>query len=178
MKKTITLEPLSAEDREQFILDNQLAFKYGALEEFGKRDNHIDCDGEVISRRMIESSIDADGGKAYRIMLDGKKVGGVVLNIDTKTYHNHLELLFVLPEEHGKGIGFEAWCAVEELYPKTRIWETYTPYFEKRNIHFYINKCGFHAVEFFCESHKDKNAPDINDAEGPDEMFRFIKIMK
>lgn len=108
MKKTITLEPLSAEDREQFILDNQSAFKYGALEEFGKRDNHIDCDGEVISRRMIESSIDADGGKAYRIMLDGKKVGGVVLNIDTKTYHNHLELLFVLPEEHGKGIGFEA----------------------------------------------------------------------
>ncbi len=31
----ITLAPLSQDDREQFILDNQEAFNYGALEEFG-----------------------------------------------------------------------------------------------------------------------------------------------
>ena len=30
----ITLVPLTGEDREQFILDNQRAFKYGAMEEF------------------------------------------------------------------------------------------------------------------------------------------------
>lgn len=35
----ITLEPLKIEDREQFIKDNQEAFNYGALEEFGRRDD-------------------------------------------------------------------------------------------------------------------------------------------
>ena len=43
MKNTnVTLVPLTEGDREQFILDNQWSFKYGALQEFGKRDNHID----------------------------------------------------------------------------------------------------------------------------------------
>ena len=59
MKHTkVTLVPLTADDREQFILDNQCSFKYGALEEFGERDDHIDGDGEIISRRTIERCID------------------------------------------------------------------------------------------------------------------------
>ena len=61
----ITLTPLAEEDREQFILDNQRAFKYGAMEEFGERDNHFEEDGEIISRKTIEDSIDS--GVAYRI---------------------------------------------------------------------------------------------------------------
>ena len=36
----IELRPLEADDREQFIKDNQEAFKYGAMEEFGMRDDH------------------------------------------------------------------------------------------------------------------------------------------
>ena len=35
----VTLAPLEAGDREQFILDNQESFKYGAIEEFGLRDD-------------------------------------------------------------------------------------------------------------------------------------------
>ena len=177
----VILEPLEKDDREQFILDNQWAFKYGALVEFGKRDDHIDEDGEIISRETIEKSIDAPENEAYRVVLDGKKVGGVVLKIDKEGHHNHLELLFVLPEEHGKGIGFAAWQAVEMLHPETKVWETCTPYFEKRNIHFYVNKCGFHIDEFWCEYFKpthempDEDEPNLD--EGPDEMFRFIKIM-
>ena len=53
----ITLTRLTDDDREQFILDNQRAFKYGAMEEFGMRDNHLEEDGEIISRRTIENSI-------------------------------------------------------------------------------------------------------------------------
>ena len=54
MKNTkVTLVPLAEEDREQFILDNQWAFKHGALLEFGERDDHIDDDGEIISRKTI-----------------------------------------------------------------------------------------------------------------------------
>ncbi len=184
MKKNtkITLVPLTTEDREQFILDNQRAFKYGAMEEFGMRDDHCDQDGEIISRTTIERSIDAPESEAYRIIFEGRKVGGVVLKIDKNTNHNELELLFVSPEEHSKGIGYAAWLAVEAIHPETKVWEVFTPYFEKRNIHFYINKCGFHAVEFFCKLHPGQNMPEEDDCfdqnEGPDEMLRFEKVMK
>ena len=36
----VELIPLKEQDRNQFILDNQEAFNYGALEEFGRRDDH------------------------------------------------------------------------------------------------------------------------------------------
>lgn len=39
----VQLVPLEASDREQFIKDNQEAFNYGALEEFGRRDDHFEC---------------------------------------------------------------------------------------------------------------------------------------
>lgn len=41
----IKLSGLEASDREQFILDNQEAFNYGALEEFGRRDDHFEEEG-------------------------------------------------------------------------------------------------------------------------------------
>ena len=183
MKLTkVKLEPFKENDREQFILDNQWAFKYGALVEFGERDDHIDCDGEIISRTTIEHSIDAPNNATYRIVADGKNVGGIILEIDKETNRNSLEILFVLPSEHSKGIGYGAWKEVEKLYPETRIWKTCTPYFDKRNIHFYVNKCGFQIDQFWCEYFRpncetpENTENDQN--EGPDEMFRFIKIMK
>ena len=183
MKHTkVTLVPLTADDREQFILDNQWAFKHGALMEFGERDDHIDGDGEIISRKTIERCIDAPDSETYRIVVEGKRVGGVILKIDKETNHNELEILFVVPDAHGKGIGYGAWQAVEGLHPETVVWETCTPYFEKRNIHFYVNKCGFQIDQFWCEYFQpDHKAPDDEERdpdEGPDEMFRFVKIMK
>lgn len=180
MKNTkVTLVPLTNDDREQFILDNQWAFKYGALEEFGERDNHIDDDGEIISRKTIERCIDDPTTETYRIVVDGKNVGGVILKIDKETHQNELEILFTLPDEHSKGIGYGAWQAVEELHPETTVWKTCTPYFDKRNIHFYVNKCGFQIDEFWCEYFKPSyDIPDDNSNDGPDEMFHFIKIMK
>ena len=50
----IRLVPLEQDDREQFILDNQEAFNYGALEEFGMRDDHLEEDGQIISRETME----------------------------------------------------------------------------------------------------------------------------
>lgn len=178
---TITLTALTADDREQFIVDNQRAFKYGAMEEFGKRDAHFEEDGEIISRRTIENCIDK--GAAYRIREDGRIVGGLVLTIDEDTQHNHLDLLFVNPTAHSKGVGTAAWKEIERLYPETKVWETCTPYFETRNIHFYVNKCGFHIVEFFNSHHPDPHDPETgeeNSYEGEefDGMFRFEKQMK
>ena len=48
----IILTPLAPDDREQFISDNQEAFNYGALEEFGRRDDHFEEEGEIISREQ------------------------------------------------------------------------------------------------------------------------------
>ena len=84
----VKLVPLTADDREQFILDNQEAFNYGALEEFGRRDDHFEED-------------------------------------------------------------------------------------------FYVNRCGFHIVEFYNKYHPDPNDPDGEhmdlDDQFPDGMFRFEK---
>ncbi len=173
----VSLCPLALEDREQFIRDNQDAFNYGALEEFGRRDDHFEKDNEIISHETIKHCI--DHGEAYRIMVGDNKVGGVVIKVDGE--QGELELLFVSPKEHSKGIGFAAWCAVEKLHPEVKIWETITPYFEKRNIHFYVNRCGFHIVEFFNRYHHDPNNPDAGkelDNQFPDGMFRFKKIVK
>lgn len=49
------------------------------------------------------------------------------------------------------------WNAIETLYPETILWETHTPCFEKRNVHFYVNKCGFHIVEYINKYHKDSD---------------------
>ena len=170
----IKLLALTSDDREQFILDNQEAFNYGALEEFGLRDDHFEEEGEIISRDTIEQSI--DHGEAYRIILDDQPVGGVIIKVDGD--RGDLEILFVSPRVHSKGIGYAAWCAIERLHPEVKVWETVTPYFEKRNIHFYVNRCGFHIVEFFNSHHPDPNNPDRGaemDEQFPEGMFRFEK---
>ncbi len=66
-----------------------------------------------------------------------------------------------------KAVGKFIWSTIESLYPMTKIWETVTPYFEKRNIHFYVNVCHFHIVEYFGAFNK-----------ADDEMFRFQKKME
>ncbi|KAL6612507.1 hypothetical protein LY90DRAFT_697594 [Neocallimastix californiae] len=179
----VSLVPLQPEDREQFITDNQEAFNYGALEEFGKRDDHLNNEGQIISRKTIERSIDHPHSETYRILYKDQKVGGVVIRIDKETLRGELELLFTSPKIHNKGCGYTAWCLIERLHPEIKVWETITPYFEKRNIHFYVNRCGFHIVEFINEFHQAKYSPEEEEMfeeephEGPEEMFRFEKIM-
>ena len=163
----ITLVPLESDDREQFILDNQRAFKYGAQEEFGMRDDRVEEGEEVISRKTIERCI------------DGNVVGSLILQIDQENAKGELEILFVHPDAHSKGIGQAAWKAVETMHPEIRVWETMTPYFEKRNIHFYVNRLGFHIVEFWNKYQHGPAVPeDIEENwSEDDEMFRFQKIM-
>lgn len=172
--KKVGLEPLKADDKERFILDNQEAFRYGATEEFGMRDDHFEEEGEIISCATIEKAISE--GEAYRILCDGEVVGGAVVRVNGDK--GDLDLLFVSLHIHSKGIGYAAWCEIEQMYPQVSVWETVTPYFEKRNIHFYVNRCGFHIVEFFNSHHPDPNDPDTQaDNLMNDGMFRFEKRM-
>ena len=173
------LSPLEKEDREQFIKDNQRAFKYGALEEFGKKNEHFEEGEEIISRKTIEKSIDGKNAETYRIIQKGEKIGGVVLKIEKDKKKGELVLFFVNPENHSKGVGYSAWMEVEKMHPENEIWETNTPYFEKRNIHFYVNKCGFHIVEFYHKYHPSPhNLSENNENEEEEGTFRFQKIIK
>ena len=76
----VNLLPLDESDCDQFILDTQEAFNYGAMEEFGRRDDHFEEDEQIISRETIENSI--DNGEAYRIVADGMTVGGVIIRVE------------------------------------------------------------------------------------------------
>lgn len=167
----MTVELVPTIDRENFIVNIQAAFKKAVVEEFG------DDGKEVIPREDVEKSFAEEGAEIFDIISDGKIVGGTVLKINRATNHNELLLLYVNVNCHGKGIGSAAWQAIEKLYPNTKIWETATPYFEKRNLHFYINKCGFHAVEFYNPHHKDPHEIE-EDFPGGEYFFRFEKVMK
>lgn len=172
-EKSMTFEliPLCEEHKKRFKTDMQLAFQQGAVSKFGEITEEILPEGD------IDNSLNADGAAAYEAILDGTPVGGVIVVIDEKTQHNHLDFLFVKTGTQGSGIGQAIWDAVEARYPQTKVWETCTPYFEKRNIHFYVNRCGFHIVEFYNKHHPDPNSSDIYDQVDND-FFRFEKWMQ
>lgn len=173
----IVLEPVQLQDIPLFCTNLQESFNKAFHEEFGKSEEN------VISFTEIEESINADGAKTLHILHRGERIGGAVVRIDETSQHNTLDLFFIRPVEHGRGLGSAAWQALEARYPGTRVWSLVTPYFEKRNIHFYLNKCGFHIVEYYNErnpdpnGHSHKHPKPYSATEGLDEMFRFEKIM-
>lgn len=171
-EKQVTLELARPESLADFKRGLQEAFAVALKEALGSS-----SEGPIPSDEDVESSIHAPGAVTYHIVLDGARVGGAVLFIDAETQHNALVLFFVSKHAHGQGIGHKAWRAIEERYPKTKVWETHTPYFEKRNIHFYVNKCGFKIVEYYHRNHPDPNDTFTEGLppEGED-MFRFEKI--
>ena len=97
------------------------------------------------------------------------------LSLTKGTLYNSLDFLFIAKGKGGKGIGYKTWKAIEEKYPETKVWETHTPFFEKRNIHFYVNKCGFKIVEYLSEKYHN---PDEEGLPGGEDFFRFEKIMR
>lgn len=136
------LLPLTDDDMPIFIRDMQEAFQKGAAQDFA------DIDEEILPESDIVKSLSKKGAAAYKAVIDGEMLGGAIIVIDSETQHNHLDFLYVKYGTQSKGIGQKMWNEIEKLYPDTKVWETCTPYFEKRNIHFYINRLGFHAVEF------------------------------
>lgn len=167
----VRLDPLKEGEREEFICQVQQAFDKGAQDVFGQ-----DIP-PAIPRKDVEESLDDPKCKAYHILSQGKVVGGAVVRWEEEERRCGLELLFIRPEIHGRGLGQSAWQAIREAYPHARVWETHTPYFDKRNIHFYVNKCGFHIVEFYCEAHPSPHAPS-QPIPGGDVFFRFEKQME
>lgn len=166
------LIPVTNDDIKEYKVYLQEAFQKGFEDNYGK------TDAVILPEKDINQSLNAQGSIAYKALIDGEMVGGAVVVIDEKDQHNHLELLFVKYGTQSKGVGKLIWFKLEELHAKTVVWETCTPYFEKRNIHFYVNVCGFHIVEFFSEKHPMPDMAEDFVGDGNEGMFVFRKQMK
>ena len=161
------LEILVKNDLEQFKKDMQEAFQKGFEDCYGP------TEWTILPEKDIDQSLNTFGAIAYKAIVDNEMVGGAVVVINNETQHNDLHLLYVKYGIQTKGIGKMIWDEIERLHPETVVWETCTPCFEKRNIHFYINKCKFHIVEYIREMNEEGFISD-----GGDGMFTFQKVMK
>lgn len=161
----------------------------GVIETFGSIEGYPN-DENIISDTDIEAVLKQSMEEVYFIEIENVRIGAVALNVNIKNKNNNddetpnplrgvLDFLIIYPEHHGKGYGTKIIEAIEQKYPHIRVWELITPYFEKRNIHFYINKCGYKIVEFFNEHHKDKTYRDKKENIRPfeREYFRFEKTV-
>lgn len=158
-------------DLKQYKKDMQEAFQKGFEEDFGETEEII------LPEKDIDQSLNTAGAVAYKAILNGEMVGGAIVVINPVTQHNHLDFLYVKYGIQSKGVGQKIWNTIEQLHPKTKVWETCTPYFEKRNIHFYVNKCGFHVVKFYNKRFPDPNMPNEYMGDGDEGMFVFEKWM-
>lgn len=129
------------QDFPQYKRDMQEAFQLGFEEVYGK------CDQVILPEKDIDNSINTPGAICYKALVDNEMVGGCIVVIDNETNYNHLHILYVKHNVQSKGVGKMIWDNIEVLHPNTKVWETCTPCFEKRNIHFYTNKCGFKITE-------------------------------
>lgn len=165
------LIPISSTDLLRFKADMQEAFQKGFEEHFGKTEEII------LSEKDIDQSLKTNGAIAYKAMSDDVMIGGAIVVIDEETHHNHLHFLFVKNGAQVKGVGKSIWFQIEKLHKNTKIWETCTPYFEQRNIHFYVNVCGFHIVAFYNKMFPMPDAPEEFIGDGYEWMFVFQKVM-
>ena len=168
----VTLDVGTEADLPRFCKDLQDAFAIAVVEDFGSVGK-----GPIPADEDIYASFEAPNAVVLRILEEGRWVGGAVVSIDSGTQINSLDFFFIQAGEIGRGLGRKAWTALEQHYPDTKVWITHTPYFEKRNIHFYINVCGFSIVEYFSSRHKDQSHPTDPDLPGDGGMFRFEKRM-
>ena len=166
-KDSIKLIRLSEEHTVAFKEEMQEAFQHGFMAYY-KDDNQW----QVLPDKDFYQSLEAEGAEAYEaVSEDGQRVGGAIITANgnmgepmeqreqsdacissaesrqRKTV-GQLAFLYVKVGVQSKGIGQAIWRAIETMHPEIEVWETCTPYFDRRNIHFYINRCGFHAVEF------------------------------
>lgn len=172
----IVLKPVtSAEQKSLFISEIQEAFQESYEREFGKYEKTI------LPTEDIEESFNADGSEAYIAEMNGKRVGGAIIVTDEKAGFVSLHLLYVKTDMQNRGCGCMIWNALEKLHPEAELWETHTPYYDKRNLHFYINRCGFKIVEFFNPNHRDPHQKGESSGNIPPEhdlFFRFEKETK
>ena len=134
----MTIELVPTIDIENFIDNLQAAFRRAdGTNKFRSED--------------LPGFFDKANATLLNIIADKKIVGGAVLIINAETQHNKLSLFFIEAGKRDSGIGFAAWQEIEKLYPDTKVWYASTSWLDKRNLHFYLNKCDFVAFSIYGE---------------------------
>ena len=162
LKDRLRFKPLEETDIDELTEIMKDSFNYDSKIHLGTEGGPPGYDdGSFIRRWGLDN-----GSDAYKVLLEDKTVGMVILWINKETNENFLGAIFVDASEQDKGLGKEIWESVEEMYPETKIWRTETPGFSRRNHYFYVNKCGFKIVKI--ANHKDEN----------ESSYMLEKIMK
>ena len=170
MTREITLEPVRDEGMPAFRQRLQDAFTLAAREVFP------DFPEVVPPDRDIDESLAAPGAQALQVVCEGEFVGGAIVSGTGDS--RLLDFLFIDTAHQNRHLGLATWQAIEARYPEVRHWELVTPYHERRNIHFYVNRCGFHITEYYNEHHADPNYPQDEAGDYPGEdggLFKFEK---
>ena len=163
------LVELKNEDIQEFKNLMIEAFQYG-YESYCGKDKE-----QVLPKKDIDDDLKKKNSFAYEMIDNNEIVGGAIVTINEKTNKNYLDFLFVKVGVQSKGIGKKIWDKIEKMYPNTKVWGTCTPYFDKRNIHFYVNKLKFKIVKYSYKPESKEEREMFLDDGG---MFEFEKIMK
>ncbi|GAP15984.1 hypothetical protein LARV_03779 [Longilinea arvoryzae] len=107
-----------------------------------------------------------EGVTSFKILVDGKTAGSTFLWINPQTHVNFLGNVYLDVVYQNQGLGQQVWEKIEALYPDTRVWQTETPGFSRRNHYFYVMKCGFKIVRI-------ENPRDLLEAN-----YIFEKVMQ
>ena len=92
---------------------------------------------ESVLKKIVEDD-------TYKIVYEGRIVGGMVVN-DYGQGHFHLDLIYIDPIYHNRGIGTRAMQFLEGTYPAKK-WSLDTPTWAVRNQHFY-EKFGYVKIK-------------------------------
>jgi GNAT superfamily N-acetyltransferase len=79
----------------------------------------------------------------FKIVFEGQIIGGIVV-FKHDEGHFHLDLIYIDPTYHNRGIGTQAMQFLEQTYAATK-WTLHTPLYALRNQHFY-EKFGYVKV--------------------------------
>jgi GNAT superfamily N-acetyltransferase len=88
-------------------------------------------------------------GRMFKIIFSEEVVGGAVVTVENRT-KARLNRIFISPRKQGNGIGSQAVCVIEGMYPEVLSWELDTPYWSIRNQRFY-QKLGYHRTTLSLE---------------------------
>ena len=93
------LVELMKEDLKEFKSLMQDAFQYGYESVYGNDKE------QILPDKDIEDNLKNPNSYTYKMIDNNEIVGGVIVTIDEKTNHNHLDFLFVKVGVQNKGIG-------------------------------------------------------------------------
>lgn len=175
MAPSITFETVDPQDLPAFKKRLQVAFTQVSREMFPEFTQVIPPESD------IDESIEAPGADAFYLVCNGQRVGGAV--VSGTGANRLLDFIFIDPQHQDKHLGLAAWNAIEKHYAEQGVshWELVTPYHERRNIHFYVNKCGFAITEYFNAQHPDPDYPqeEGNNYPGSENgLFKFEKSVQ